>query len=810
MLYQSTLISDAASAEALIAEIIHNSDRDEAVFGIGFDIETEVVPDGIFGFSGAWVTAQFAARNLKTGWSKVAVVEVWKTGVDFMRPLVDSGLPLIAHNAGFEALFLRRHGLAVANWRDTMLADGILRLGTQRFYRSLDVISRIRLGWDLGGKDTIRVSFKPETELTPEQITYAEMDALAALFLHTELARDLATEGLETAYLLEMGALPAATEMTMKGLPFDAEAWRSEVLSRSESEIAAAESALADLTGDGAQMDLFGGVSLSWKPDSALDLRRILNEYEDPERLSVIFEGREQLDFGADDKADSTVLARLKNAGSPLAAALLTWRHWSKLSSTYGEKILALLGTDGAFHPSYKQAIVSTGRWASENPNGQNLAPEMKGYFRAPEGQVFIMADYSNMEMRVGASEANDQILIEAFAADRDIHSNTAALMFGYDLEEFLEKLAAKDPDAVMDRKKAKPVNFGNFYGLGPRSLWESFQAEGLEITQKECQQLIDDWYNAYPGVKAWVEARDKFVAAASEELTKRVDWDLTDELDTKTRTVVGLKAWLKRKYGRRAYPDEIAAADRDLTYEDVIWTESFGEPVLLDYSGRPIEFVSETISGRKRRFQVATEGWWTAQLHVILGNSRAIETLHEDWMREGYEPLRLKLRKDGSASRKAIELAFSDKTLKRRFVRWVWERYPARAQSLKMEAAKTQIQKLTNAYRNAPVQGGAAEPMLSAIGSLWLELRRDYPEAYIVQTVHDSLVLMAPEGIAVEVADLVRKHMSEGFRRFFGDRVPIKVDIEVGKTLLSAEKSDTTWDLDEFRALQGSVQAVA
>src|SRR5690606_36203261 len=108
--------------------------------GIGFDIETEVVPGGMFGFSGEWVTAQFAARNLNTGWSTVAVVEVWKTGPEFMQPLLDANLPLIAHNAAFEALVLRRHGLAVKNCRDTMLADGILRLGTQRFYRSLDVL----------------------------------------------------------------------------------------------------------------------------------------------------------------------------------------------------------------------------------------------------------------------------------------------------------------------------------------------------------------------------------------------------------------------------------------------------------------------------------------------------------------------------------------------------------------------------------------------------------------------------------------------------------------------------------------------
>ncbi len=813
MFYKTTKVSTRESADALIAEIIENFE-DEEYCTIGFDIETEVVQDGLFGFSGEWVTAQFAARNLRTGWSKVAVVEVWRTGAEFMQPLVDKKIPLVAHNAGFEALVLRRYGVEIRRWEDTMLAHGILNLGTLSWYQSLAMMSRLRLNWIMEGKGTIQLSFRPNEELSDEQVVYAELDALAAMFLFEGLREELRSRNLEEAYKLEMGALPGLVEMNWHGMPFNASQWRSEVLTASDAHIADAEAQLSELTGGGGQMGLFGGIELPWNPAGADDVRKIFNQYEDPTHMAKILPDKKKPVFGTNDSVDTTALQRLKFAGSQLAPPLLLWRHWAKIRSTYGEKILDLLH-EGAFHSSYNQALVSTGRWASQKPNGQNLAPEMKAYFQAPEGYHFIMADYSNMEMRVGASLADDKNLIEAFNNDRDIHSNTAALMFGYDIEDFLTRIREKDPEAVLERKKAKPVNFGNFYGLGARSLFESFQAQGIDITPKGAQELIDFWYSSYSDVKRWVEARDEFVKQFASHAVDNVDWQASIDLDDTARKVYGLMGKLRGRYKRRAYPDEIAAEDRDLTIDEVLWVQSFGEPVMLGRDGSPLEFVSETVSGRQRRFRVTVDSWYTSQLYELFTSKTAKpKALLEQWER-AHPSLHLRLtpKRDRSGeviawsvSRKAVDMAFSNKALKRRFIHWAWETleaagFYARVDEIRRYALNDRIRVFTNAYRNAPVQGGAAEPMQAAIADLWQDLRDSYPDSFMIQTVHDSMVLVVPDEDVVPVANLMVKHMEAGFYRYF-DKVPIKVDVEVGKTLKSAEFSETTYSLDEFAAL--------
>lgn len=795
MLYEIDVVSTSDRAAALARELIDNFDPETTV--IAFDTETEVIPDSRVGFAGDIVTAQFAAVNLETGWSKVAVVEVWRTGTEFLQMLADAKLPYVAHNAQFDCLVLRRAGgVAHPTWKDTMLADGLINLGTLNYTRSLAELARTRLGWTLEGKDGLRLSFKVGETLARDQLSYAALDAVATLHLWLVLRDELEERGLVEAFELEMGALPGLVEMSLIGLPCDADAWRREVLDLAHQKIAEAEEKLDRLTGGGGQQSLFGGVALSWSPDSEKDLRKALNTYEDPEILRVIFPDREKPRFGADDPADKTTIKRLANAGSEIAKTLLEWREWHKILTTYGEDFLALRLEDGRFHPNYNQAIVATGRWNSDRPNGQNLSPKLKKYMRAPEGRSIIMLDYANMEMRVGAELANDKALIDAFNSEADIHSATASLMFGIDLNELLEKVAAGDEEASMQRKKAKPVNFGSFYGISAQKLWEGFVAEGIEMKPEEAKELLDRWFAAYADVDRWVRSRDAFVEQFAQEAASQVDYDLVVRLDETASKVYAAMGQLRRSLGRRATPEEIVEFDSSLSVDEVLWVWSYGNPVLVDHQGTPVEFVSETVSGRKRRFQFTIENWYTTQLHLVWCSPRSDPfTIMEEWRASGRGNINISPRKvidrDGNTryvvSRKAAERAFAKKSLKRQFIQWIWEKYPARAEYLKSSATVQVIRKMANAYRNAPVQGGAAEPMQAAIGMLWPRIRAEFPQAHLIQTVHDSLVLEAPTEQAEAVAELARQAMKDGFYRFF-KKVPIGVDVEISPSFDASE----------------------
>jgi DNA polymerase-1 len=178
---------------------------------------------------------------------------------------------------------------------------------------------------------------------------------------------------------------------------------------------------------------------------------------------------------------------------------ILDYRSNSKLLSTYVRALPKLINEDtGKLHTSYNQAVVSTGRLSSTNPNLQNIP------VRTPEGKriretfvpqnnnnVLIAADYSQIELRLMAHLSQDINMLEAFKSDKDIHTITAAKIF---------KKAPKDVTPEM-RSKAKSANFGIIYGISAFGL-----SENLKIPRSEAKQLIDGYFESYPQVKEYME----------------------------------------------------------------------------------------------------------------------------------------------------------------------------------------------------------------------------------------------------------------------------------------------------------------
>ena len=191
------------------------------------------------------------------------------------------------------------------------------------------------------------------------------------------------------------------------------------------------------------------------------------------------------------------ILQRLSGR-HPIISKVLEYRGLKKLLSTYVEALPQLVDKrTGRIHTSFNQAVASTGRLSSNNPNLQNIpvrderGREIRKAFVPEEGHLFLSADYSQIELRLMAHLSRDESMIADFLSGSDIHAATAAKIFGVDLADVTREM----------RARAKTANFGIIYGISSYGL-----SERLTIGRKEAKDLIDGYFNSYPGVRSYMD----------------------------------------------------------------------------------------------------------------------------------------------------------------------------------------------------------------------------------------------------------------------------------------------------------------
>ena len=231
---------------------------------------------------------------------------------------------------------------------------------------------------------------------------------------------------------------------------------------------------------------------------------------------------------------NADVLEKLKD--QPLVADVLTYRQYAKLKSTYADGLLKVIDPDGRIRTSFQMTVTATGRLSSTEPNLQNiptrtdLGSKMREMFVAAPGHVLVDADYSQIELRLLAHISGDEAMQAAFTSGTDIHTATAAQVFGLPPEMITPQL----------RSRAKAVNFGIVYGIGAFSL-----AKDIGVSNKEAKEYIDSYMHTYQGVAAYMQ---RMIDAAK---------------DTGYATTL---------FGRRRYLPELAASNHML--------RAFGERV--------------------------------------------------------------------------------------------------------------------------------------------------------------------------------------------------------------------------------------
>jgi DNA polymerase-1 len=400
-----------------------------------------------------------------------------------LKPLLDADPPrVIGQGFKFDYTVLARHGVAVAGPAfDTMLESYVLDSTASR--HDMDTLSARHLGHttitfkDVAGSGSKQITFNQVDLATATR--YAAEDADVTLRLHRHFWPQIEAEPtLRRVFeTIEMPLLPVLSRIERHGVLIDAA-----LLRRQSGELAEAMLRLE------AEAHTLAGRPFNL--GSPLQIQQILY---DEQKLPVLGRTPKGQPSTAEDVLQELALHY------PLPRVILEHRGLSKLRSTYTDKLPAQVNpATGRVHTSYHQAVASTGRLSSSDPNLQNIpvrtaeGRRIRQAFVAPPGCLLLSADYSQIELRIMAHLSGDAGLRRAFAEGADVHRATAGEIFG----------VAADSVSAEQRRAAKAINFGLIYGMSAFGL-----AQQLGIDRGAAQRYVDQYFERYPGVRAYMDA---------------------------------------------------------------------------------------------------------------------------------------------------------------------------------------------------------------------------------------------------------------------------------------------------------------
>jgi DNA polymerase-1 len=403
--------------------------------------------------------------------------------------LGDGAVAKIGHNIKDDWLVLRRAGVELEGARfDTMIASFMIDPGKRS--HALDALAleqfsvRLRSFQDVVGKGRAERSFA-EVGLR-DAADYCCADSDYSLRLKERLEPTLADHRLAALFRdVEIPLIGVLVDMEWEGIGID---------------VAHFARVTAEMRGELAELErgIHREAGLDFNVNSTPQLRHVLFEKL---QLPVLKKGK------TGPSTDADVLEELAAMGHSVPRLLLEYREIAKLLSTYLETLPQQVNpVTGRIHTSFNQIGAATGRLSSTDPNLQNIPVRSprgeairRGFVPRP-GHRFIVADYSQIELRLLAHLSGDPAFVEAFLAGGDIHRQTAALIFGV------------APEAVTSemRARAKTINFATIYGQGPRAL-----SQQLGISYEEAKRFIDDYFVRFAGVRAFL---DQTIAGAREK----------------------------------------------------------------------------------------------------------------------------------------------------------------------------------------------------------------------------------------------------------------------------------------------------
>jgi DNA polymerase I len=404
----------------------------------------------------------------------------------------DSSIKKIGQNIKYDVLVLAKHGIQVKGIVfDTMVANYILHPESQH---NLDALAEKYLSYKMISYNELTGSGKEKKELReiPVELVgeYSAQDADITFRLFDNLKTKLEQGNLlDLAENVEFPLIPVLADIELTGVKLDTE-YLSELSKELEIILGNLVTKIYNLAGE------------TFNANSTQQLGKILFE-----KLKLSTGKKTKTGFST----DVAVLESLRR-DHPIIEELLEYRQLQKLKSTYVDALPSLINpATQRLHTSFNQTIAATGRLSSSNPNLQNIPIRTeigsrirKAFIPSSSDMLILSADYSQIELRIMAHISGDESMTAAFQNDEDIHTTTATKIFGLLPVEITKEM----------RRKAKEVNFGIMYGIGPYGL-----ANRLDISQSEAKEIITKYFERFPKVHQYIldtiskAKRDGFVS---------------------------------------------------------------------------------------------------------------------------------------------------------------------------------------------------------------------------------------------------------------------------------------------------------
>ena len=413
--------------------------------------------------------------------------------------LEDESKLKLLQNSKFDYKVLKHKlGIELNNIFDTMIAEALLRCGLPRNENrtGLSFLAKRYLGEELN-KEIRKTFFKYDTvfsddtknilnnisTFTEDQLKYAAMDIIVLFPIFEEQYKLLHKYSLVKVAKLEFKTVPVVGDMELHGFYIDKRAWSNHIDTlrtehkKTEQRLQAEVRPFYKVT----SIDLFGNPAKTINLNSQMQIMALLND-----KLNL--------------DVPSTGVKVLEGLEHPIAKLLLEYRKYEKMISAFGDSLLEQINPiTNRLHPDYQQVRTTTGRFACARPNLQQIPAREEGaifrtFFKAPEGRRLVTCDYSQQEMRVLADVSGDPTLLEAYRTGKDLHSLTAAAMYGV---PYTDDFKDKHKDL---RQAAKTINFGLVYGRGPSSL-----AGQIGVSVDEAKNLVKQYFQKMPKVGDWL-----------------------------------------------------------------------------------------------------------------------------------------------------------------------------------------------------------------------------------------------------------------------------------------------------------------
>ena len=411
--------------------------------------------------------------------------------VNEFRPVFENESSLkVGQNIKYDMIVLQNYGVEVKGpLYDTMIAHYVLQ---PELRHGMDYLAEIYLHYQtihidelIGPKGKNQKNMR---DLDPKDVyLYACEDADVTLKLKNVLEKELKENDAERLfYDIEMPLVPVLVNIERNGVLLDTEALKQSS-AHFTAQMEQIEKEIYELAGE-----TFNIASPKQVGEVLFDKLKIVEKAKKTKTGQYV--------------TSEEVLESLRHK-HPVVEKILEHRGLKKLLGTYIDALPQLINPrTGRVHTSFNQTVTATGRLSSSNPNLQNIpirdenGKEIRKAFIPDEGCLFFSADYSHIELRSMAHLSEDKNMIDAFLSNHDIHAATAAKVYKIDL---------KDVGSDM-RRKAKTANFGIIYGISVFGL-----AERMNVDRKEAKELIDGYFETYPGVKAYM---DKSIQVAQEK----------------------------------------------------------------------------------------------------------------------------------------------------------------------------------------------------------------------------------------------------------------------------------------------------